>query len=152
MCKRAFDAKDAGRTLQHHHHAKFLSSILLIFEVPNKQHCKLNKILRIFDSNIICEVLLFLSITQVFVAFHYYFTYKGSFLFWYYFSQLMFSCRINGGRSLSPSVARAHIPASEWSKCTMLRCQRYWSNAGNFANSFPVVISIITLSIHIDHW
>ena len=60
-----------------------LTSILIIQEVSqknfNKENCELDKILRNF-STITSDFQLFLSITQLYVAFRYYFINKGSIL------------------------------------------------------------------------
>ena len=61
-----------------------LTSIIMILEVSNKHDCKIDKILKKIVSNIICDFQSFLSNTKAFVAFQYYFTNKGSFLFWHY--------------------------------------------------------------------
>ena len=45
--------------------------IIMILEVSNKDHCKLDKILETSVSTITCNFQLFLSITQVYVAFLY---------------------------------------------------------------------------------
>ena len=66
-------------TILIHIGAKSPISIIMILEVSKKQHCKLDKILGNFVSNIICDFQLFLSNTQVYVAFQFYFTNKGSF-------------------------------------------------------------------------
>ena len=43
----------------------------MILEVSNKHHCKLDKFLETFVSNIISDFQLFLSITQVYVVFQF---------------------------------------------------------------------------------
>ena len=52
-----------------HRDTRSLTSTILTPEVTNKHHCKLDEILKKNFLTIICDFRLFLSITQVYVAF-----------------------------------------------------------------------------------